>query len=167
MCLEINHKLHQLLRIPIGNLEEGIEPNGNTRYYKPIIAEEDLRVYKLLKKPIFGITKTPHMKKVLWFRRGIIRQKSKLGLGYSSIRYHGYHGHHYVNKGIHSFVNHLPSSRITHGEETFIAVIPKGSRLYIGRNGDAVSTELIVFRSDSVYNKYCKTHNVKDLWSYL
>ena len=157
MCLEINHKLHQLLRIPIGNLEEDIEPNGNTRYYKPIIAEEDLRVYKLLKKPIFGITKTPHMKKVLWFRRGIIRQKSKLGLGYSSI------GYRYINEGIHSFVYSPPSSKITHGEETFIAVIPKGSKLYIGQDGDAVSTGLIVFRNDSVYNEYCKTHNVKDL----
>ena len=70
MCLEINYNLHQLLRIPIptlGNHEEDIELHGNTRYYKPIIAEKDLKVYKLLKKPIFGITETPHMKKVLWF----------------------------------------------------------------------------------------------------
>ena len=161
MCLEINHKLHQLLRIPIptlGNHEEDIELHGNTRYYRPIIAEEDLKVYKILKKPMFGITKTPIMKKVLWFRRGMIQQKSKLGLGYFPLC-------RYVNEGIHSFVSSTP--KITHGEETFIAVIPKGSKLYIGRNGDAVSTELIVFRNDSVYNEYCKTHNVKDIWNYL
>lgn len=163
MCLEINHKLHQLLRIPIptlGNHEEDIELHGNTRYYKPIVAEEDLKVYKLLEKPIFGITQTPHKKKVLWFWRGMIKQKSKLGLGY-------FPWYRYVYEGIHSFVNPLPSHKITHGEETFIAVIPKGSKLYIGQDGDAVSTELIVFRNDSVYNEYCKTHNVKDIWSYL
>ncbi len=164
MCLEINYKLHQLLHIPIptlGNRDEDIELHGNTRYYRPIIAEEDLKVYKLLKKPMFGITKTPYMRKVLWFRKGMIRQKSKLGLGY-------FPGHRYIYEGIHSFVDFSPSYKITPpDEEVFIAVIPKGSKLYIGQDGDAVSTELIVFRNDSVYNKYCKTHNVKDIWSYL
>ena len=45
----------------------------------------------------------------------------------------------------------------------FFAVIPAGSKFFVGKedDGDIVSNKLIIFESEDAYEEYCENHEVE------
>lgn len=73
-----------------------------------------------------------------------------------------------INIGVHAYTKkeeaeYTASQFPLCGTKTFYAVIPKGCPYYIGLNFDVVTTELIVFRSKRIFDKYEKEHEIKEI----
>ena len=68
---------------------------------------------------------------------------------------------YYVIKGIHTFAKvedaedslRFLSTNCGEKVKLYNAVIPKGSRFFIGRDGDIASSNLVVFKNKTKYNK--------------
>lgn len=61
-----------------------------------------------------------------------------------------------IANGIHSFFNDAKADALAnkfYKESMHYAIIPKGSRFFIGENGDIVSTNLVVFKTKKDYLK--------------
>ena len=128
----------------------------NKDYSKPFIAEKDIVVYKALEHcNIFELKYfyTPFMNYPIVFVDGKCIIFSVLKTNSS----------HYVGEGVHAFLNEkmikinelfpLTKKIVKHW-----AIIPKGSKYYIGTNEDIVSNELIVFKTREDFRKYRKEH---------
>ena len=128
----------------------------NKDYSKPFIAEKDIIVYKALQHVNCFELKcfyTPFILYPIVFVDGKCIISSVLKTNSS----------HYVGEGVHAFVNEkmikvtsefLPLIKIV----KHWAIIPKGSKYYIGANEDIVSNELIVFKTREDFRKYRKEH---------
>ena len=68
---------------------------------------------------------------------------------------------YFVSKGIHSYIDfdeaNYTNARMKHlyysNANIHYAIIPKGSKIYIGLDGDIVSSNLVVFKNKTKYNK--------------
>lgn len=124
---------------------------------KPFIAEKDIIVYKALEqRDIFELKNfyTPFMHYPIVFVNGKCIISSVLETNSSP----------YVGYGVHACVNeNLIKITIEFFSETkkitkHWAIIPKGSKYYIGADEDIVSNELIVFKTREDFRKYRKEH---------
>ena len=125
-------------------------------YSKPFIAEKDIIVYKALDHcDCFGNKRicTPYRYYPIVFVNGKCIISSVLPRS----------GSLYVDFGVHAFVNEEKIKRTCHFfPETKMtkhwAIIPKGSKYYIGQEEDIVTNELIVFKTRKEFRKYRKEH---------
>ena len=125
---------------------------------KPLVAERSILVYKMLEryagKKYNSLYHTPYMGTPInfcdegdnmYFYKTTRLQKDSI----------------YINKGIHSFSDKKTAidevNMYNEGElyrmSMHYAVIPKGSKFYIGDDGDIVSTNLVVFKRKKDYDK--------------
>lgn len=139
-----------------------IHKNNNN---KPFIAEKDIIVFKALdhydlnnRKKVFC---TPYQYYPIDFIDGKCVMKSDLYMKSESNCY-------FVSIGIHSFRDE-ESAKVTCAgfPETKMtkhwAIIPKGSKYYIGDNNDIVSDNLIIFRTREDFREYKKEHSCSKL----
>ena len=113
------------------------------RYHKyrltPLIANEDILVYKRLNH--YGKSKdyyTPVMDAIVKFYRNKAILQDNFGV---------WNGR--VEEGIHSYVE----KRFTPGMH--YAIIPKGTKFFIGCGGDVVSEKLIIYKKKPLFFKCC------------
>lgn len=110
---------------------------------KPFIAQTDIVVWKLLIKDFdFDEDKTVYLAP---YRRTLYvlgqLYKSKLGKDWCAI-----------DEGLHCFSNHRKARMVKELEwdfdtSVFWAIIPKGSKVYVGTDKELVSNQLIVYKS--------------------
>ena len=135
MCLAINYDFH---------------PKKSKESY--FIAQEDIHVYKCLEKRGFHYV-TPFRYIPIQFTKGkYVYPKTEFSY-LKSGRYLKF-----VNQGIHAYV--LDSAAYSLIKYCAIdghiqhAIIPKGSKFYIGYNLDIVSDSLIVYHTKRCFDKY-------------
>lgn len=134
---------------------------------KPKTAKTDLRVYKILTQ-VSGCWFTPYQSVRLKFNlQNKIRYKSTIDAPLSHSSGLSYCAR--ISRGIHSFYSYvfaINEKRWCGPGTVFYAVIPKGSKYYIGVEGDIVSSQLIIFRNKETFEKYSSKHKV-DMYRYL
>lgn len=125
-------------------------------YSKRFIAEKDIIVYKALDHcDTFGnkCICTPYMYYPIVFVNGKCIISSVLTTSDSP----------YVSVGVHAFrteerikrtCDFFPETKMT----KHWAIIPKGSKYYIGQEEDIVTNKLIVFKTREEFRKYRKEH---------
>ena len=116
-------------------------------------ANTDLKVYKLLNRDSYlgqGCYHTPYIGYIVRFIINTVEMNSNLEVPTKN-------GILYV--GIHAYTE-LPYYTTNKSSKFFYAVIPKGSELYFGCNGEIASDRLIIFESKKAYLEYKKTHKV-------
>lgn len=142
MCLDINTRIHKVHRVA----------NSRPNIF-PVLTEQPLLVWKRL---VFDCLNESHVSP---YRRdrytfGKLKNAPRRFLGRSSIQQHMYGGRyrtrHIVEEGIHAYFalnreNARRYASFCHDEQIFPAVIPAGSKIFIGKNHDVVSTALIVY----------------------
>jgi len=125
---------------------------------KPFIAKKDIIVFKALDHyDLFNGKKTictPYQFYPIDFIDGKCVMKSDLYTESDS---------RFVNIGVHSFTKEEKAEKTCAGfPETKMtkhwAIIPKGSKYYIGVDNDIVSNNLIIFRTREDFRKYKKEH---------
>lgn len=142
MCLSVNLDFHKV-------------KNG-----KPIalVAKQSILVYKMLEIKN-NHYRTPYMSKAVNFddEYGMFFYKTTR---FSINRTYFYKKYHYdVSRGIHSFFDfdkakHNSDFLLTLGVSNIhYAIIPKGSKFYIGAEGDIASSNLVVFENETKYNE--------------
>ena len=119
---------------------------------KPLIAEENIPVFKVLRKDTRRGLETPFFEYPIVFKDGKAILESEL-VGFEPRRYNDSYT---CYKGIHACLDRLSSialKRRCPGGNGLVykAIIPKGTQYLIGINGDIVSTKMIIFN---------KTYNV-------
>lgn len=123
-----------------------------------LTAKTDILVYKCLDFD-GDIYCTPFRYMPVEFNNGRVELKSEL------IKI----GKDCVEIGIHSYFNKndaITISRSFHansGTSMHYAIIPKGSRYYVGKVNDIASTKLIIFRTKKSFDTYCKTHLIEKI----
>ena len=123
MCLKVNTNFYT---------------RKEAREHKPLIAEKDIKVYKVIdvndRSPYFNFKYHKKYHYSCNFSKNIVNY----GRWYIKI-----------NKGLHSFIKHSEAKIRKAGflnEDYFKIVtmyIPKGSEYYLGDNGDIVSNNLV------------------------
>ncbi len=116
MCLKVNRVFH-----PIA---------------EPLIAQQDILVYKYLNKKTFGF-ETP-------YRCYPIRFKFKKYYKYPETKI-GITGSFECYEGIHSFKYNARMNNL------FCAIIPKGSEFYVGYEDDIVSNNLTIYKNKTEF----------------
>lgn len=130
---------------------------------KPIVAERSILVYKMLErymgKGYNNKYHTPFVGKTINFcdegDNMYFYKTTRLQKDLSA-----YDSNKYISKGIHSFFDKKTAidEADAYDERVYrmsihYAVIPKGSKFYIGDDGDIVSTNLVVFKRKKDYDK--------------
>ena len=119
-------------------------------------AETDILVYKCLDCSC-GLHYTPYQNFPVYFKNG----KCVMTTPHFSYERNGYRT--IVKEGIHSFYRKIKAECVElsynycFGTRMHYAIIPKGTKYYIGTAGDVVSTELIIFKTEKDYNNYIKS----------
>jgi len=113
---------------------------------KPLIAEENIPVFKVLRKDTHRGLETPFFEYPIVFKDGKAILESEL-VGLKPITPNGSYRCH---KGIHACLDHLSSRALAcrcpgGNGSVYKAIIPKGAKYLIGINGDIVSTKMIIF----------------------
>ena len=123
---------------------------------KPLVAKKDILVYKLLdySKEIRGYS-TPFQCKRVYFENGSTIMTSPLLLNCRE-----------VSLGIHAYFT-ISAAKYVAGmfdvTDVYFAIIPKGSKFYLGKHDkDIVSDNMIVFKTESYYRKYCKKNGLRE-----
>ena len=116
------------------------------RYLKPKVATKDIKVYKILKE-IHSNYLTPYMRERINFING----KADL----PTVKIKAYKnwllGEFFVEEGYHSFIT-LKEAKFNlnfnfrSNVAIFNAIIPKGTKYFIGTYNDIVSEKLIIYR---------------------
>jgi len=125
-------------------------------FNRPRIASKDIKVYKILDQNQENYF-TPFWRIPVKFSSGIAELESPLGKVYCKT-----FNCNYINEGIHAYRTLEHTCFIAISRENPIictAIIPKGSKYYIGACADVVSTKLIIFEKDSLYTEYKKAHS--------
>lgn len=139
MCLVINSRYHC---------------KNTDGQYEPLIAKEDIPVYKLLEK-IHDQYITPFLCKPIVFVNGIaVQETSKFTYGNDT----------YLGRTIHTIRVGIHSTTIsfTFGFKLACkAIIPKGTEYYVGIYNEMVSKKLIIFETEEDYQKYIKNNPFK------
>lgn len=133
MCLKINNTFH--------------------KKSKSLKAKQSILVYKVLEKDNVSKNKycTPYKKMAINFNEydGMFF--------YKNTRMVRSENEYFILNGIHSYFDDMIAKRevqiFKHWYTMHYAVIPKGSKFYIGNDGDIVSTNLVVFRTKKDYLK--------------
>jgi hypothetical protein len=140
MCLKVNAEI------------------GQGPAYVPLVAKTDLHVMKMLKKKNFYSWVTPFMgERIRFGLKGVHEQKGvKIKAEYctSSVDGEGY----FVDVGYHScryddFNIHGRTFTLPQNYYFFDAVIPKGTKYYMGIHNDVVSERLVIFSSEKKMRK--------------
>ena len=155
MCLTINTRIHRT--------EEG------AKWPTPLVAENDILVTKLLcsttKKGWFGQRTAMTSMRFHKIKFGFKKEKTledNFGLNETEDLI-------YVTNGIHAFtgVGGISCGNIdrlvsTYGDVEHYAVIPKGTKYYLGVSGDIVAEKMIIFWDKDAYDNYTKDHGIPD-----
>lgn len=145
MCLSLNLNFHKV------------------KNNKPIalVAKQSILVYKMLEAKGKNY-RTPYMNKAVNFddEYGMFFYKTTR---FSIDRTYFYKKYHYdVSRGIHSFFDFDKANCAKDYHTNFglnittnihYAIIPKGSKFYIGSNYDIASSNLVVFENETKYNE--------------
>ena len=142
MCLTINMTIHK----------------KENKKYVPFVAETDLRVYKCLDYEN-GEYCTPFQYLPIVFENNMKHLHANIILESFNKIHVGIHSFHDIWYVI-STTNQFHKSS---GTKKHWAVIPKGSKFYIGIAGDVVSEDLIIFKRRKDYRAYKKEHDVKNM----
>lgn len=147
MCLSVNLGFHK------------VKDN------KPIalVAKQSILVYKVLEVKNKHY-RTPYMLKGINFddEYGMFFYKTtRFSINRTHYSYYYTQYHYDVSKGIHSYFvfdaanNTSEHIKIMSGSNSNIhyAIIPKGSKFYIGIDSDIVSSNLVVFENETKYNE--------------
>lgn len=147
MCLSVNLGFHK------------VKDN------KPIalVAKQSILVYKVLEVKNKHY-RTPYMLKGINFddEYGMFFYKTtRFSINRTHYSYYYTQYHYDVSKGIHSYFvfdaanNASEHIKIMSGSNSNIhyAIIPKGSKFYIGIDSDIVSSNLVVFENEAKYNE--------------
>ena len=116
----------------------------------PKIAKEDIVAYKVLKDYGDGYIITPYQYAQVCFVHGT----DTLSATFKVRRYRN--KIYEVSEGIHSLQKPITSLPVHC--KIYYAIIPKGSKYYIGTRLDFVSTELIIFKTEEDYLDYIKNN---------
>lgn len=111
---------------------------------KPLIAEENLPVFKVLRKDERRGLETPFYEYPIAFSDGKAVMKSALAV----LEPRSYNDSYICYKGIHACLTRLSSRALAckcPDGSVYKAIIPKGAQYLIGINGDIVSTKMIIF----------------------
>ena len=113
---------------------------------KPLIAEKNLPVFKVLHKDIRRGLETPVFEYPIVFTDGKATMESELFVVKSICEKNLY----LCYNGIHAYLNRLSSRELRwkftrRNTSVYKAIIPKGAEYLIGNNGDIVSTKMIIF----------------------
>ena len=145
MCLRIDERIHT----------EKLKGLYNEPKY--FVAKSDIVCYKRL-NPVFDEKyqyRTPYQDAKVLFDEGkakIVSSKYGLYSPFSTTYDYSWS----ITEGVHSYISFDDSYSCLCGQFVFIAVIPKGSKYYIGTWGDIVSDELIVFEDSKAFYRYIK-----------
>ena len=153
MCLYINDYIH----------DELMCYRNYTKLPKPFVAQKDIHCLKVLETDGFGNRWfTPFMYSFIHFNNGVAtlevkksRKKFPFYFNYS------YSCSYYISEGVHSLVR-KNDIYICADRHYFDAVIPKGSMLYFGEDGDIVSDKLLIFGIPA-YLEYKEKNDVFDI----
>lgn len=125
-------------------------------------AEADISVIKVLTYLGNDEFCTPYLCMGIKFTDGVYCYKAKRLIKSKMTKYNlfpMYDKTLLIRNGIHSFTTDSAAqlciaSRLSSNRMMFCAIIPKGSRFFIGEDDDIVSTNLIVFKTKEDYIKY-------------
>jgi hypothetical protein len=138
MCLIVNTNIHK---------------KNKSGYVKALTAQEDIFVYKCLDHSE-GEVCTPFQYMPITFKDG----KFSYDTDYMVSRKYCYSvAGAIINEGIHSYwsddyaCNCVMTFHEGCGTKKHYAVIPKGSKFFVGTDGDVVSDNLIVYRSRAMF----------------
>lgn len=158
MCLVVDTNIHR----------ETIRTNLYHKTPKPLVATENLLVFKWIVKKRFGscygydtyVDITPFMGKMVFFdKNGVATLESEMENGFPftfDIQIEGDVVLYKINKGIHSYrCDNLDTDSPFSPNHNY-AIIPKGSLYYIGQEYDVVSDKLIIFDSKKALEDYEK-----------
>jgi len=141
MCLYISTKFHHSV---------------NEEYRAKKVGKNPLLVWKLLEynEDIRGYA-TPYQYLPITFKNGM---KVVNGVGFSPVVKKPYTA---VNEGVHAYrtkdraINATIEALANRWEFVrFPAIIPSGERYFIGKDGDIVASQMIIFKSTVSLNKY-------------
>ena len=139
----------------------------NCKYHKdkkmsPLVAKENILVYKYLgkweyKNKISYLT--PFRQEPVYFKNGIAEQIVRR-FGYETELYENFK---VVSKGIHS----TKTFKLEKNYHRYYAVIPKGTKFYIGRDNDFVSKHLIIFENKDRMKEFYNNEKVWETKAYI
>lgn len=143
MCLSVNLTCHKV------------------KNNKPIalVAEQSILVYKIIEKDDNNHYFTPYSYMPINFddEYGMFFYKTTK----FSFEKHCWDNRYYVMSGIHTFAEiedaedslRFLSTGCGANVKLYNAIIPKGSKFFIGKDGDIASSNLVVFKNKTKYNK--------------
>jgi len=155
MCLLINQKLHQtdvLNEWPAARVAD-----------RDILVTKMLRPQKTIIPYFLTVTHTPARGYRIRFVKGTATLKDEFYL------YRGLllRENVYVANGIHAYTGVTTLSlgiindcESLYGEIKHWAIIPKGTKYYIGDEGDIVAEKMVIFENDPAFIKYIKKNGV-------
>lgn len=137
---------------------------------KPIalVAKQSILVYKIIEKDDNNHHFTPYSNMPINF-------DDEYGMFfYKTTKFsfeNGYGDYFYVKRGIHTYTEREDAENsvdfLSNGcganVSIYNAVIPKGSRFFIGKDGDIASSNLVVFKNKTKYNKNKKCFGDKPI----
>ena len=122
-----------------------------TGRFVPFVAEQDIHVYKQIFRRFGSQYYTYYQKAPVPFKDGICEMTE---VKFSSL---AQDCHACIYKGIHTrrakSMDGIKFPGIHH------AIVPKGTPYFLGRMNDVVALKVLIFSSESDYNKYCKENN--------
>lgn len=123
---------------------------------EPLVAKKDILVYKLLDySEETGHYCTPFQYRGVYFENGSVCMTSDIVLDKNRN----------VNIGLHAYFTIDAAKfvvRMFDETDVYFAVIPKGSKFYLGTENDIVSNNLIIFKTEYYYRKYCKENGLRE-----
>ena len=112
------------------------------------IAKEDICVYKLLRYVPFRGYYTPFRYKPVIFNENMCTLKADKFKGTTTLNE--------ITHGVHAYL-YCPNSDFY---QDFNAIIPKGTKYYLGKNGDIVAEQMLIFRNSMIFYLYCNKFKV-------
>ena len=142
----------------------------NKHYHKKgysLVAKEDILVYKLLERRLY-VYRTPFRRFLINFSNNGIFQYKKTKMGKVYIL-----GAHLnsaeIEEGLHAYVfkSDARENKDDYANVLCRAVIPKGSRFFIGIHRDIVSNQLIVFKNIPALKKWANGKKLVEIEKYI
>lgn len=147
MCLRVNKEIHSEY-IKVKHYY-----NGLTKIPKPLVAKTNIVAIKKLSLDKDDNYHTPFMCKNVTFNNGIVTLESDVKEGFR-VEKSAWYDTYDVANGIHSFIER--DRCMWSREKLFVSIIPKGSKYYLGEDGDLVSEKLIVFETQEDFDKFIR-----------
>lgn len=132
---------------------------------KPKTAKKDIHVYKVL-YDLDNEYYTPFRRALVEFHSNIaISTASRLTILRRSLNIE-FSSVDIVTEGIHAYRTILRAKSISNcmGGYIYHAIIPKGTKYYVGIDKNIVSEKLIIFKTKEAFKKYTKKNNFLKLY---